>query len=545
MTPENNFEFKKDSVPQVRRELALAGVLLLLTISLTAGFTCAVLFHFTAGIVSNGWHWKKNAPEKLDTVAGDETDKGDVCTFNKLDLAELNDSLHLLSATQAMLKMDYGRALEEIEKINATYRKADSSCRTLEVECRLSLKQSNEVIAIATDAIASNPKDYAGWLWRAQAYEQLKEYNKAIVDYRKALEVSPDSKRALSSQLPPAFVEKIVQGLTAMVYRRIGACFERLGDYKEASAQYLAAIKINSPLLVKSIEKKVTAVIAQKNLADLNRTIAARPNDNSLYFMRGRAYKNLGKYKEALADFNRAIEPGAPVDFFMERAAVCFALADYKSSARDLRKAHVDDPLYEMAHMRQRKYSSAVMPVTGVKKSRVLTRLDRVIQQNPDVAENYYHRGILQMAFHQYDDGARDLEHFLSLKTGVNSVPVAKANIYLALCRGLDRRRTEYEILLSKSREKYSNFKWWQAVMLYLEGKGVTETALLESAKNNKARLVQAHYYIGQRLAIEGLKEKAQTHFEAGVAVGEEFVDESYLCKLALIPDPDSEKSGN
>lgn len=528
---------------QSKRELALAGVLLLLSGSLACGFLCSIIYHLSVNSFSGGWQWKKNASANLDTAPGDETDKDSLYTFKKVDLVDLNDSLHLLAATQAMLKLDYGLALTEIEQITDSYRKADSSCRTLEVECRLSLKQSEKVIEIANTAIAANQKDYAGWLWRAQALEQLKKYQEAIADYRKSLESFPASRRTMSTQLPPEFVVKIAQAMGGMVYRRIGACYERLGDYKEAYAQYLKAIKTTSPLLAASLDKpksNSSTAAASKSIAELNRAIAERPDDSSYYYMRGRAFRTLGKLKEALADFNRVKTNNATADFFIERAAVSFDVGDYKSAARDLRKAHIDDPLYEMAHMRQKRYSLAVMPMTSVKKSKVLNRLDRAIRENPKDIENYLHRGVLQMAFRQYDEAGRDLEQYVAGKSGVKSVSVAKANIYLALCRGLRKRQTEYDILLAKSAETYSDYKWWQAVMLYLEGKGVTEDALLSSAKNNKARLVQAHYYIGQRMAIEGFSEKAIEQFKLGISEGAN-VDEFYLCKLALIPDPDKE----
>lgn len=535
-----NYSDGATAAPQAQREIALTGVLLILAVSLLSGFIISVIYHFSVATLSGGWQWNKPSTASIDTAPGDATDKDNLYTFKQVDLVDLNDSLSLLSATQSMLKLDYGHALVDIEKITDAYRKTDTSCRQLEVECRLSLKQSEKVIEIATDAIAANSKDYAGWLWRAQAYEQMKQYDKAIADYRKSLEAFPESKRTLSSQLPPEFIAKIEQAIGGMIYRRIGACYERLGDFKEASTQYLKAIKTTSPLLAASLDKPTSTAAALKSIGELNRAIATRPEDSSLYYMRGRAYKSLGKNKEALADFNRVQTAHAPSDFYVERASMFFAVADYKSAARDLRKAHADDPLYEMAHMRQKRYSSAVMPITTAKKSKVLNRMDKLIQEHPNEVENYLHRGVLQMAFHQYDEASRDLEQYISDKGGVKSVPLAKANIYLALCRGHRKRKTEYDILLTKSAETYNDYKWWQGVMLYLDNKGITENALLESAKNNKARLVQAHYYIGQRLAIDGFAEKAKEQFEAGIREGAN-VDETYLCKLALIPDPEAD----
>jgi len=541
VTQGNKVETKSSlaSAPAGSRELSVAGVLALLSMWLVFGVVCSIVYHAASNAMHGGWNWEITKPG-VDTASGDSSDGEALTTFNKVDLAELDDSLHLLSATQAMLKMDYGQALAELEQISPAYRKTDSGCRALEVECRLSLKQSDQVIEIASNVIAQNPQDYAGWLWRAQAYEQLKQYEKAIADYKKSLAAFPYSKKTMSAQMPLAFVEKVEQAMAGLVLRRMGACYERMGNFKEATAQYTEAIKKTAPQLAARVAQRTSEPLAktQKTLKDLDAAIALRP-DSNYYFMRARAYRTLGKSQEALADYNRVKLADAPSELFLERASVASALADYKSAAHDLRKAHVDDPLYEMAHIRQRKYSYAVMPMTSMKKSKVLNRLDKLIQQNPENMDNYLHRGVIQMAFHQYDEAARDLEQYLSGKAGIKTIVVAKANIYLAICRGLRKRKTEYDILLTQSAENFSNFKWWQAIMLYLDGKGVSDKVLLDSAKHEKFRLVQAHYYVGQRLAIAGFPEKAAEQFKAGIAAGAK-VDEYYLCKLALIPDPET-----
>jgi len=522
-----------------QRDLTFAGVIVLLISCLTAGVICSAGFHFVQDATTSGWHWKGDSSTKtaIDLSPGDKTDQEESFVFKKVDLVELDDSIHMMNATEAMLKMDYGKSLAELKQMSPARFKSDSGCTTLEVECLLSLKQSEKVIAIANETVRKTPQDYAGWLWRGEAYEQLKQYDKAIADYKKALSMFPNTRKELEKSMSTALIDQIEQAIAGMVYRRMGASHERAGDYKQAALDYERAVIIQMPNLPSTLQPKIDRVAvstAQKNVQELTGAIASRPDDDGLYLMRAKAYKVLGKYDLAIRDYDKVGKREA-ANLFYERAGARFAMGDYKNAAHDLRKVHAEDPLYEMPHMRQKKYSLAVMPLTTMKKSRVLSRFDKLIQDNPSVDENYFHRGVLQMAFREYDEGANDFQQFIQMKGDTRSVVLSKAYMYTALCRGLSRRKNEYDASLAKASSACDS-KWWHSIISYLGDRGVTEKMLLDASQDNKARSVQAHYYIGQYLAVKGLKTKAAEHFQKGIAIGAP-VDEYYLCKLALLPD--------
>lgn len=525
--------------PAVRRELSFKGVVFVLCFSLIAGVLSSVAVNSSAsGSLPGGWRWKGGPQANVDAAFADITDQPALYTFKKVDLSELEDSLHMLNATEAMLTMDYGKCLSEVRMITEDYRKTDTGCTTLEVEALLSLKQSDKVVTIASDTIAGKPLDYTGWLWRAEAYEQLKQYRKALADYQKALAMFAYTRQDLLKQLSPVYVDRIEQAVTGLVYRRMGATYERLDDCKLAATNYEKALRVAAPQLTPTLQPPVdrsALKLAQRSVTELTQAIAIRPEEDGLYLMRARAYKLLGKYKEALDDYNHVKRSGHTANFNYERAGAYYALGKYEEAARDLRKVHAEDPLYEMPHMRQKKYSIAVSPLTSMKKLKVLHRIDKMVMDNPNDPYNYLHRGVLQMAFNQYDEAGSDLQKFLAAKGDVAGVPVAKANIYLALCRGHTKRKNDYDFVLDKAIPASSRFKWWQSVMMFLADRGVSENALLAAVKGNKARAVQAHFYIGEKLLLKGFKTKAEEHFREGIALGAP-VDEYYLCKLALLP---------
>ena len=517
------------------RDLSLAGVVIVLFIALTAGIICAGTFRLISDIASEGWHWKA-APGAIDTSFGDESDQPAPFTFKKVDAIELDDSLHLMQATESLFKMDYGKALAELNAISPERRKVDASCNTIEVECLLALKQPDKVIALANEHIDEKPGDYAGWVWRGEAYEQDKQYSQAIADYKRALTTTEKTREELRKTMPVEVVDKILMAINGMIFRRLGASYERSGDFKQAALSYESSVRTKTPNLSPTLEiksDKSSIATAQKSIRELSSALSQRPDDDSLYMMRAKAFKIIGKNDQALLDYIHVHKTGT-ANFYYERAGANYALGDYKKAAYDLRKVHLEDPLYEMAHMRQKKYSTASLPMAGMKKSIVLNRLDKQIQADPKDDINYYHRGVLQMAFQEYDEAAQDLQQFIKLENGRRNVRVAKAGLYLAICRGLTKRMSEYDIELEKAADA-TDSNWWRSIISYMNDAGVTEATLLSAVENNKARAVQVHYYIGQRLAIKGLRVKALEHFKAGIKLGVP-VDEYYLCKLALMP---------
>ncbi len=533
----------RDSYSSEKRELSVAGMVVVLTLWLAGGICCSVIYHVAKG-EANAWKWKVGSSDhdvKVEVDALDPYDPPILNVFRKVNLLELEDSLHMMAATKAMLGSDYEHALSEVNSVSAAHRKSDPGCTTLEIECLLSLKRAPKVIEMSESHMKLNPYDYSAWLWRAEAYEQIREYKKALADYVKALELFAYTKKALSTKLGPMHMERFEGMIASQVFRRIGACHERLGDYKTACQFYEKAImtsnaRLGSTLTPDKDNKSVSQ--AKKNIARFSEALISSSNSSDLYLLRAHAYKQVGKLDLALADYEKVKKSDATLMHY-EKAGANYGLGKYKFAAYDLRKVHPDDPLYEMPHMRHKKFSSAIMPVTLMKKSEILKVFDKQLLSYPDDADTYYQRGVLQFAFREYEDGAADLEQYLSRKESKKTITTTKSLIFLALSRGLCKRKNECQLLLEHAVEASVNQKWWHSVSMYLAGQGVTESALLEAVKANKLRAAQAHYYIGQSYLLKGQTDKAEINFQAAIDTGAGArVDEYYLAKLALLPDP-------
>jgi len=162
---------------------------------------------------------------------------------------------------------------------------------------------------------------------KGDKYYFQSEYNKAIVEYTKAIEIDPKDTYA---------------------YNNRGNSYNNLGKHTTAIADYTKAIEID-PEFVRAyinrgysygqLEKYTTAI------ADYTKAIEIDPKDTYAYNGRGYAYNLLGKYTTAIADFTKAIELDPEyAKAYYNRGHSYINLEKYTSAIADYTKAIEIDP---------------------------------------------------------------------------------------------------------------------------------------------------------------------------------------------------------
>jgi len=125
---------------------------------------------------------------------------------------------------------------------------------------------------------------------RGYDYEQKKDYNKAIKEYTKAIELNPKS---------------------AIYYNNRGVSYDDLGKYTTAIADYTKAIELNPKyadaysnrgVSYHELGKYTTAI------ADYTKAIELNPKHADAYSNRGVSYRKLNQHDKAVADFKKAKE---------------------------------------------------------------------------------------------------------------------------------------------------------------------------------------------------------------------------------------------
>jgi len=160
-------------------------------------------------------------------------------------------------------------------------------------------------------------------------YSALEDYERAIADYDRAIELNPED--------------------AAAHYNR-GNAYADLEDYERAIADYDRAIELN-PELAQAHSNRGSAYAAledyERAIADYDRAIELNPELAQAHSNRGLAYADLEDYERAIADYDRAIELNPEDAGARFNKACAYALLKKVPQACDwLQKAITLDPQY-------------------------------------------------------------------------------------------------------------------------------------------------------------------------------------------------------
>lgn len=174
-----------------------------------------------------------------------------------------------------------------------------------------------------TAAVELAPNMAEAYFWRAQV--RLDD-EKAFADYERAIALKPDYAMAYYKRgLKKSFTDNKaaladynraieLDSKIAEAYLSRALVFLLGGNYKLAIADYTKLIELKPDGA--SYYVRGTAYLDSgdnaRAVADLTKSIALDPNYYWTYKQRARAYRNLGKFREAGADEAKAAEIGLP-----------------------------------------------------------------------------------------------------------------------------------------------------------------------------------------------------------------------------------------
>lgn len=149
-------------------------------------------------------------------------------------------------------------------------------------------------------SLEANPQNLDAAINLANAYDEIKEFDKALDFYNKALEIDKNC---------------------ALIYNNRGYTYYQKKDYEKALKDYDMALLLNPKLQI-AIDNRVKLVTELEQLGDFDELIKnsnQQVNDYKYYFNLGMAEARLGKYDEAEAAYKKSIELNsdfAPVYLF-------------------------------------------------------------------------------------------------------------------------------------------------------------------------------------------------------------------------------------
>lgn len=209
-----------------------------------------------------------------------------------------------------------------------------------------------------------------------RTYRDIKKYDRAISEFRKALSFLYNEKRRLSKQLPSPNLENDVEVLRklrdwndesiadihsdismAIIRRDLPTNFgddpEQLIKFPEESLNELKGILKLKPNSIKHLRSwhKLGGGQFQEIIDWCNKLIKLRPNEDEIYFIRGSNYQRLEKYEQAIKDISEAIIINPDVADYYERRGFSYAmLGIYNEATKDYSKAIELNPTYAEAY---------------------------------------------------------------------------------------------------------------------------------------------------------------------------------------------------
>jgi tetratricopeptide (TPR) repeat protein len=152
-------------------------------------------------------------------------------------------------------------------------------------------------------------------------------------------------------------------------------------------------------------------------LANFNRAIEIAPANLDAIGGRARAYQELGQYEQAIADLNRFLEIGSDEVAYWQRGTIYVALGQYQQAIADFSQAieiKPDDAFFCVqrggAYLELGQYQQAIAD------------FNRAIQIEPDNTEAYLGRGMAYFELGQDMQARADLEHAFELDPSLKPV---------------------------------------------------------------------------------------------------------------------------
>ena len=248
-----------------------------------------------------------------------------------------------------------------------------NKARTLWVNGKFT--EPNKAIEYLNNAIKLQP-DYArAYYNRGLAYDDLGQYQRAIVDYNEVIHLKPKN---------------------AVAYHNRGLAYDNLGQHQRA-------------------------------IEDYNEAMRLQPNDAITYYNRGRAYADVGQYQRAIEDLNEAIrlQPN-DADAYLFRGCIYSKLNQNQQSIEDYNQAILLKPDDATA------YNNRGYEYNNIGQyQRALTDSNEAIRLKPDYAAPYKNRGNSYRYLGQYQQAIKNFNEAIRLKPDYAEAYDDRGSMYL------------------------------------------------------------------------------------------------------------------
>jgi len=326
-------------------------------------------------------------------------------------------------------------------------------------------------IAFYTQQLEFNPEDVHALMLRSELYRALGQTEAANEDLRSALAINPYARLYLNREYRKEMFPKKSYSYVSLANKDGGSA-----DFDKSfllTKQYLEMIN-GSELIANDaelIDRVLTALLNQdlddaqtllneveptdsnaalyhdiKGLLELkagnpaeaivhfDQSLDINPNFVTAYHNRAVANKKLGRLEAAEEDFNSALQINSSIaQLHFGKGSLLELRGDIPEAMAHYQAASSYDGQY---HQASTNYSS-LLKSTG-EYTEALIEINQLIDDNPEIPENYYVRGGLHFIYGEYTNAIKDLERYLQSNT-----TDGEALFYLGLSKLMNNDKTD------------------------------------------------------------------------------------------------------
>ena len=359
-------------------------------------------------------------------------------------IADAREAIRLASSTETMYYLPYLNGMTNLTNMEGRRQHAE-----------VVIDQVGQLIALPRLKSAEKSNLY---YQRAFAYVSTKNFDKAVADYKRALQLTPTHMGAL-----------------------VGICdaYASAGKQEEAIASYAAAIK-------------------------------TFPMDPELYNRRGMFWRQLGKREQAVADFTRAIERNPKYFYsFTNRGVALMEMGNTAAAEADFDKSLELNPQQPMVH--SLRGTAHLAEGKADEAERDYANVIRLVPRNAVARSDY---GFAKFFAKDYAAAATAFEQALQLDKNLRYL---EPWLYAAIA-GAGRTEEAAKRFESSAKKQLKSRDWYDRLITYQMGDAKDQDVLgvIDSkdpqAKN--AQLCEAHFFIGLKKSRDGDTAAAEKHFQ-------------------------------
>jgi len=307
------------------------------------------------------------------------------------------------------------------------------------------LKEYQRAIQDYDRAIELEPTAAIYYTDRGIVYTKLKEYQRAIQDYDRAIELDLNYAKAHNQRGNTYYKLKEYQraiqdydraieleSTAAIFYANRGSAYSNLKEYQRAIQDYDRAIELE-PTKVANYTNRGFIYYKlkehQRAIQDYDRAIESDPNYASGYNQRGNVYLGLKEYQQAIQDYDRAIElePSLPV-FYLNRGFTYYELKEYQRAIQDYDRAIELESASPVFYINR---SNAYRELKEYQ--RAIQDCDQAIELDSNYASAYNRRGNLYLDMKEYQRAIQDYDRAIELEPTSAVYHTNRGNVYYIL----------------------------------------------------------------------------------------------------------------